>query len=269
MRRRSGAVSKSAELAHRPRGTFAIGGQFFRGRHAQFQGVHRKLGFDFEASRHRGKGFDVTARKNLVSRQHIGELPAEDIAHHGGQDIIAEAMASSVSLHAPRHARSIDEVEIFFDHPADHARSGFGFVGRIAIHQHINVGVDVGEHAPDHVSLALAGLAANNRARGFGDVNGAIGRVVVVDVDCRRGQRLTKSRDSPSNGQFFVEARDEHGDVLLASVFNPGLRVPYDCRRVQSVSPRNVVSRPLSRPGRRPGGSDWSPQIRPKGSGEG
>jgi hypothetical protein len=35
----------------------------------------------------------------------------------------------------------------------DHARDAQGIVGRIAIDQHVDVGIDIGEHAPDHMPL--------------------------------------------------------------------------------------------------------------------
>ena len=176
-------------------------------------------------------------------------------------------MASSVGLHAPRHACAIDEVEIFFNHPADHARSGLGFVGRITVHQHINVGVNVGEHAADNISLSLASLVANNRARRPGDVDGAIARVVVVNVDCGRGQRLAKSLNGSTDCQLFIEARNKHGDVVLARTVQTrtscclrscscSLCIPQTCSR-------DVRHGPGFRPG---GGPRLLPRSRSKGS---
>ena len=45
--------------------------------------------------------------------------------------------------------------------------------------------------APHHVALALAGLPAHHRAGRRGDDRGAVGGVVVVDVDRGLGQRLS------------------------------------------------------------------------------
>ena len=55
-------------------------------------------------------------------------------------------------------------VEVVVDQRVDHARGAPGIVGRVAIDQHIDVGIDIGEHAPDHMSLALAALAAHGGA---------------------------------------------------------------------------------------------------------
>ncbi len=43
----------------------------------------------------------------------------------------------------------------------DHARRAGGIVGRIAIDQHVDIGIDIGEHPPHHVALALAAFAAH------------------------------------------------------------------------------------------------------------
>jgi len=95
-------------------------------------------------------------------------------------------MASSIGFDASGNPRAVDEVEIVLDRLADHARRSLSFIGRIAVHQHKDVGVNVGEHATDDVSLALPRLVSNNRARSLSDVDGAIGGIVVVNVDCRR-----------------------------------------------------------------------------------
>jgi hypothetical protein len=113
-------------------------------------------------------------------------LPAENISHQCGQDVIAEAMAFSVGFDAPGHSRAINEVEIFLDRSANHARGSLSFISRVAVHQHKDVGVNVGEHATDDISLSLTRLITNNRARSVSDVDSAIGGIVVVNVDCRQ-----------------------------------------------------------------------------------
>ena len=52
------------------------------------------------------------------------------------------------------------------DHAGDHAWRCSSVIGIVAIHQHIDIGFDVGEHAPDHIALALAVFAAHHRALG-------------------------------------------------------------------------------------------------------
>jgi hypothetical protein len=147
--------------------------------------MHRQFSFDLEPSRHCGKGFDVASGKNLVAGQHVGELPAENTPHHRGQDVVAESMPPSVGVHALRHSGAVDEVEALVDRAANHPGGGLRFIGRVAVDQHKDIRVNVGEHATNDVALTLARLVADNRARGPSDIDGAIGRVVIVNVDSR------------------------------------------------------------------------------------
>ena len=86
-------------------------------------------------------------------------------------------------------------VEVFAHELLDHARRARRIIGRIAIDQHIDIGVDVGEHAPHHIALALAAFAAHLGAGRPRDLDGAVGRIVVVDIDLRRGQRAREIGD--------------------------------------------------------------------------
>ena len=80
------------------------------------------------------------------------------------------------------------------DQRIDHARRARRVIGRIAIDQHVDVGIDIGEHPPHHMALALAALAAHLGAGRARDLDGAIRRIVVVDEDFGRRQRLCENR---------------------------------------------------------------------------
>ena len=66
-------------------------------------------------------------------------------------------------------------VEALLDQPRDHHARARRVVGRVAVGEHIDVGIDIGEHAPHHVALALVGLAPHHRARGLSNINRAVG----------------------------------------------------------------------------------------------
>jgi len=102
--------------------------------------------------------------------------------------------------------------ELFANQCIDHARSTCGVIGCVTIDQHINVGIDIGEHAPDHVSLALAAFPAHHCAGGACNLDGASFRVV-----CRR-QRSSPSAapakvgDYRCDGGFLVEGRAQNSN---------------------------------------------------------
>ena len=71
-------------------------------------------------------------------------------------------------------AKTDHHVEMFGQQLFDHAGRAGRVIGGIAIDQHIDVGVDVGEHPPHHMALALVPLAAHLGAGLAGDRNGAV-----------------------------------------------------------------------------------------------
>jgi hypothetical protein len=107
----------------------------------------------------------------------------------------------------------------------DHAARAGRIVGRIAIDQHVDVGLDVVEHPPDHVAFPLIGLAANHGAgpeRGF---DGAVGGIVVVHIDCGVRQRRPKIGDNLGDGALLIVARHQHRRLKLACSHAPGMRL--------------------------------------------
>ena len=103
-------------------------------------------------------------------------------------------------------AQAHHHVEAIVHQHLDHARGARRVVGRIAIDQHVDVGVDIGEHAPHHVALALAAFAAHLGAGLARHCGGAIFRIIVVDVDIGRRQRFAKVGHDRGDGRFLVEA---------------------------------------------------------------
>ena len=61
--------------------------------------------------------------------------------------------------------RAVDEIERLLAHRRDQRGRSLEIVGVVAVDHDVDVGVDVGEHAPDHVALALATLGGDDRAR--------------------------------------------------------------------------------------------------------
>ena len=95
----------------------------------------------------------------------------------------------------------------------DQRGRGGRVVGRVAVGHHIDVGLDVGEHAADDIALALHPLGADDRARDAGIVDGAVAAVVVVDVDRRAGQRRAEGGDRLRDRRLLVVAGQDHGDA--------------------------------------------------------
>ena len=62
-------------------------------------------------------------------------------------------------------AKPHHHVEMIRQQQLDHARRAGGVVGRVAVDQQVDIGIDIGEHPPHHMTLALAAFAAHLGAR--------------------------------------------------------------------------------------------------------
>ena len=109
-------------------------------------------------------------------------------------------------------AKAHHHIETIRHQRIDHARGAGGVVGGIAVDQNIDIGVDVGEHAPDHMTLALAAFAAHLGAGLARHRHGTIRRIVVVNEYPGRWQHLAKIGNDGGDGGLLVEARHQNGN---------------------------------------------------------
>ena len=125
------------------------------------------LGLDLESFGHGGEGLDESPAHDAVAREHIGELAAEEGPEDPIEHVIAESVAPRVHLPVVLHrvASAHDHVELFGQELFHHCRRGGGVVGVVAVDEDVDVGLDVGEHAPHDVALPGAVLGAKDRAR--------------------------------------------------------------------------------------------------------
>jgi hypothetical protein len=81
------------------------------------------------------------------------------------------------------------------------------------------------------MALALHPLGSDDRARGGGKLAGAIGAVVVVDVDSGTGECGAEAGDGLRDRGFLVVAGKEHRDPELRLVHLPPPEAPPLLRR--------------------------------------
>ena len=129
-----------------------------------------------------------------------------------GQHPVAGAVAGPIGGRRLIDAKTHHHVEMIRHQRLDHARRAGGIVGRVAVDQHVDIGVDIGEHAPHHMALALAVLAAHFGACLARHRDGTVGRIIVVNEDCGRRQRFAKIGHDGGDRGFLVEARHQNGD---------------------------------------------------------
>ncbi len=175
--------------------------------------MDRHLGLDLEAGGEAGEGLHIAAREHPVAGEQIAEAGAEHLRQEAGQHGVAEPVAGPIGGLGLAFAAAHHHVELLAHQHLDHLRRGGGLVGRVAVHQHIDVGVHVREHPAHHMALAGAGLAADHRARLGRHLGGAIAGAVVEDIDPRVRQGGAEVGHHLADGAGLVQAGDQDGDA--------------------------------------------------------
>ena len=67
-----------------------------------------------------------------------------------------------------------DHVELAIDQSLDHPTGTWRVICRVAVDEHIDIGVYVGKHPPDHETLAAVLFLENLGTRGAGDFGGLV-----------------------------------------------------------------------------------------------
>jgi hypothetical protein len=73
-------------------------------------------------------------------------------------------MTGAIGLLAGGDADGIDHVRLLIEYRLDQAFDAGRVVGVVAIHHHINIGLDIGEHSSDDVAFAVLRLGPANGA---------------------------------------------------------------------------------------------------------
>ena len=174
------------------------------------------LGLDFEAAREHGIGLDEREAERPVSGHDVGDMRIEQAVDGTADQPVAEVVEGPLVLLEVGGGEPVaDDHVVAVEHLGHHGGCRVGRVGVVAVGHDVHVRVDVLEHGPDHVALALAGLAANDGALGCGDLGGAVGGVVVVHVDRSIRQRGLEVAHHLADCDLLVKTRKKHRDGRL------------------------------------------------------
>ena len=125
-------------------------------------------------------------------------------------------MAASIRAGIGRNAPPVHHIESVVEQPRYEIARCKGIVGVVAVDQHVDVRLDIREHAAHHVALTLLRFAPNDRSGRCGLRSGIVGRIIVVDVDDRARQRRAEIRDDARDRAGLVETRNQDRDGRVA-----------------------------------------------------
>ena len=92
-------------------------------------------------------------------------------------------------------------------------------VGGVTIHHQVALGIDLPEHAADHIAFALFVFVADDRTGVGSDGGGIIRAVVVVHIDHRVRQLRTETGNDLPDRCRFIEAGNEDCDFIHVNDF--------------------------------------------------
>ncbi len=189
--------------------------------HAQPRGMHRHLRLDFEAAGNGREALGEAAREGAVAGEDVGEIVAEQRAEQRVEDTVAEGVALAAGIGMDAATRAHHHVGALGDQRAHQLGRIARRIGAVAVGHHVDVRLDIGEHAAHDIALALAALAHHRGAGKRGAQRRGIGGIVVVDIDARGRQRGAETGDDVADRLRLVVAGQQDGDV---EVFQQGFR---------------------------------------------
>src|ERR1044072_8619485 len=179
----------------------------FRQAEAALDGLDGQFSLNLKAAAEERQAFHELAAEGAVTREDVGQLDAEDEVERRAHEAVRHAVAPlELTLRLRVQARADAHVNLARDDGRQQRVDGLGGVGVVAVHHHIEVRVHLPEHRLDDVAFPLPPLREDDGARAFGPLAGAVGRVVVEDVDARVGQLLTEALDDVRDGRLLVVA---------------------------------------------------------------
>ena len=125
-----------------------------------------------------------------------------------------------------------------------HLGGSLSGVGVVAIHQHVGFGIDLAEHAAHDIAFTLLILVPDDSTSLGGQLGGAVGGIVIVDIDGSVGQHAAEIRHHLFHSFGFVVARDQNSDLIhfeILQSLHPELHQTGNIkvqRGVQSLQPR-------------------------------
>ncbi len=122
-------------------------------------------------------------------------------------------MPRAISGLARRDAPPRHDIEILGDQLAHQRGRHEGVVSVVAVDQHIDVRLDIGEHPAHHIAFALARFAAHDGAGIPRPLGRLVLGIVVVDVDRGVRQRGAEIAHNQRDGSLLIVAGHEDGNA--------------------------------------------------------
>ena len=202
------------------------------------------FGLYLELAAHHREEFHERAAEGAVAGHDVLHLGVPEVADEAAHETVAEVVEGAFVLGEVGGGEAVadDHIDLFFEHQTHHLGCMLGGIGVVAVGHEVAVGLHLAEHAADDVALALHVFVAHDGAGGGGLLDGAVGGVIVVDIDVGLGQHLAEIAHHLADGLLFVIARQQYR--YLVFIF-------FHFSSFSFCSSRQIASTPAARRRRR------------------
>ena len=137
------------------------------------------------------KGFDEVIAQSAETRHDITDIAFEKVVDRASDQRISCIVERPLVLGEIRRGKSVadDHIRIVIKHKVCHLPRRFHRVGVVSVDENVALGIDLAEHAAEHIALALLILVPHNGAGLRGDFACSVGGVVVIDIHDRLRKR--------------------------------------------------------------------------------
>ena len=156
------AVGIGVELADRAGGPVAVGDGDLADQHVFIDGMDGHFGFNLKpAGKHR-EALPKRAAEGAVADHDIFDFGVEDPADQAAHQHIAEVMEGALVFGEVGGGKPVadDHIGLALADEPHHFGRVFGGIGIVAVDHQVAIGLDLAEHAADHIALALPVLMA-------------------------------------------------------------------------------------------------------------
>ena len=176
----------------------------------------KALGEDWEA-------LDEGPAKGAVACHDVRHIAPEETVYELTYQHIACIVEGALILREIGGGQPVanDHIHSLLQHLVHHLPGILRRVGIVAVDHQVAVRLNVPEHGPDHVALALAVLVADDGPRPPGDLVGAVLGVVIVYINVCLRQRRAIIGDNLGNGLTFIIAGNQNCNLFHRLPPNP------------------------------------------------
>ena len=127
------------------------------------------LRLDFKALGHDGKAFDKGPAESTVARHNVRNIALKKTVHQAAHQHVSRIVEGALILRIISGGQTVahqpvpnDHIHTLIQHLIHHLPGIFRRVCIIAIDHQVTIRLDIPEHGPNHIALALAMLIADN-----------------------------------------------------------------------------------------------------------